>query len=87
MPYVEQGRRGIYVQLDRIPETPGELNYLITSLVNAYVQEHGVCYTLYNEVLGVLTAVQFELYRRAVAPYEDAAALKNGDLPWPQKEA
>jgi hypothetical protein len=33
-----------------------------------------------GSVLGTITCVQLEMYRRFIGPYEDQAILKNGDL-------
>lgn len=86
MPYVTPERRGIYVELKQVPETPGELNYLLSSIVIAYVREHGLSYAIANEVLGAFTGAQLEFYRRVVAPLEDFKSRANGDLPWPTIE-
>jgi len=37
-------------------------------------------YTTYNEVVGVLECAKLEMYRRAVAPYEDEKIAENGDV-------
>ena len=34
----------------------------------------------YQDIVGVLVAVQHELYRRHIAPYEDKAIQRNGDV-------
>jgi hypothetical protein len=39
MPYIKQEERGNMVQLLNIPTTPGQLNYLLTSLCLAYIRE------------------------------------------------
>jgi len=57
----------------------GELNFLISSLVWA-VFESNPCYQKANELLGVLSAVILEFYRRRVAGYEDQKIKENGDL-------
>lgn len=87
MPYIPQGERGNMAQLIHVPQTPGQLNYLITSLCLAYVREHGLSYTVCNEVFGALECLKQEMYRRMVAPYEDSKALDNGDIPWPSSLA
>ena len=78
MPYIDQHRR---VDLDsgEVPETPGELNYLVTTIVLDYLGAVP-SYTLYNDALGVLESVKQELYRREVAPYEDEKVFENGDV-------
>lgn len=78
MPYIQKGLRRT-AALD--PNTAGELNYAITSLVLDYVDGHGgPSYSLYNEIIGALEAAKLEFYRRAVAPYEDIKMRENGDV-------
>lgn len=55
----------------------GELNYAITRLVNRLYKPS---YSDYNNAIGVLECAKLELYRRAVAPYEDKKAAQNGDV-------
>ncbi len=74
---------------------PGELNFVLTSIVLGYlgwwVSEREREYRSHwgyqelNEAVGVLECVKQELYRRSVAPYEDKAVLRNGDV-YPQEE-
>lgn len=80
MPYIDKwGRRA--VDHGELPVTAGELNYKISTLVDQYISGHGgVNYGNINAVLGVLTAVQLELYRRLAAPYEDKKMAENGDV-------
>jgi hypothetical protein len=59
----------------------GELNYVIYSIIKRYLEKHGMRYArAQNFIGGVLTCCQFELYRRLLAPYEDNAIFKNGDV-------
>lgn len=91
MPYVKPDERGQYVQVIRLPANPGQLNYLLTSIVNAYYKERwsddqgylGLSYTGINEIIGVLECMKLEWYRRVAAPYENDKERENGDLPWP----
>lgn len=64
--------------IDRM--TLGQLNYLITSMLVDIVERRGKSYTIYNELIGVLECVKLELYRRAVASYEDKKIQENGDV-------
>lgn len=57
----------------------GELNFLISTLLWS-VLESNPCYQKANEILGVLSAVTLEFYRRRVAAYEDQKIQENGDL-------
>lgn len=58
----------------------GELNYRICKEVIAYLENHHISYAVYNEIIGVLECAKLEVYRRKVAPYEDTAIAKNGDI-------
>lgn len=75
-----------------MPTTTGQLNYLITSLCNAYLKQRntdetygfiGPSYGAINDIIGVLECAKLEYYRRMAAPYEDKKVLDNGDIPWP----
>lgn len=62
------------------PVTPGELNYKITKTCIDYARSKGTSYTTYNEIIGALECAKMEMYRRAVAPYEDTKITENGDV-------
>lgn len=78
MPYIKEQARNA---LDRgaIPCDPGELNYVLIQKILSYLGDKPH-YADFNNALGVLTAVQLELYRRMVAPYEDTKRDENGDI-------
>jgi hypothetical protein len=61
-----------------LPETEGELNYVITQFIKLYLGPKPN-YAKYNGAIGVLECAKLELYRRKVAPYEDTKILENGD--------
>ena len=79
MPYVTNNDR---IRLDNGGEaqTPGELNYVITKTVDAYLNQTQRNYASFNEVIGVLESAKLELYRRVVAQYEDTKIAENGDV-------
>jgi len=80
MPYIDKESRK-RVERDINPQSAGELNYLITRLVDDYMQRKGgVRYAHLNEVVGVLECVKLELYRRVAAPYEDKKCAETGDV-------
>lgn len=64
------------------PNTPGELAFTLTRVIDDYVQESSLeaNYAAYALVLGVLETVKLEYYRRRVAPYEDKKLADNGDV-------
>lgn len=78
MPYIKQQLRQAVRATG--PETPGELNYLITLLVQAYIEQRGESYQTYNDAVGALESAKLELYRRKIAPYEDQKIQENGDV-------
>lgn len=78
MPYIEKNRR-IEINNGDMPKTAGELNYVITGIVIGFLGD-SPNYQKYNDVLGVLTAIQFELYRRKISDYEDKKIAENGDV-------
>lgn len=62
------------------PTTAGELTYVIWRTVLGYVRDNGTRYQTFCDILGALTAVRMEFYRRKVAPYEDGKIAENGDV-------
>jgi len=59
----------------------GAVNYITTRLsLSAMKPESGWSYSSLSEVVGVLRDAADEIQRRLLAPYEDQAILKNGDL-------
>lgn len=93
MPYIKPEERGNMVQLLKPPTTPGQLNYLITSICLAYMRglnkavdlpTEDLTYSSINSVIGALECVKLEFYRRQAVSYEDAKKIENGDLPWLQ---
>jgi hypothetical protein len=74
--------------MHNLPSDAGELNYLISRIVDTYIQVKGKNYQNLNEVIGVLECVKQEYYRRIAAPYEDKKIAENGDVygELPQKQ-
>jgi hypothetical protein len=81
MPYIESSRRSrLYPEgIGESAVGPGELNYLLTVIINEYLPMDPK-YHHYNEVIGVLESCKLEFYRRAVAQYEDKKIKENGDM-------
>ena len=79
MPYIEQSRREEITESSLV-ETAGELNWLLTILINDYINKKGKSYQTLNEVVGVLECAKLELYRRVVSPYEEIKMQQNGDV-------
>jgi hypothetical protein len=79
MPYIPQDDREA-LDAGYVPTTPGELNYLFTSIALEYLEENGTNYQHFNDIIGALEGCKLELYRRHVAPYEDKKIEENGDV-------
>ena len=63
------------------PTTAGELNYVLTRVCLEYLNKQlQKNYQAYNDVVGALEGCKLEMYRRAVAPYEDSKISENGDV-------
>jgi len=79
MPYIKPEDR---TRAAKLPETPGELNYAITTLVVDYLRSTGKDshYAGLNEAIGALECAKLELYRRVVVPHEIWACQRNGDV-------
>ncbi len=79
MPYIKKDRRFMLNEGLNTPQNAGELNYNITKMVLAYL-DGKEDYQHYNDVLGVLSAVAHELYRRRIGSYENLKIRMNGDV-------
>jgi len=83
MPYIPMPARPRVRTLG--PGHAGELNFLVTELCLAFVDGiGGPSYLAFNSAIGALECAKLELYRRMVAPYEDAKMAENGDV-YPQE--
>lgn len=80
MPYIKQERRATLCEDVNGPQNAGELNYLISELINRVIAQRGKNYALINEIIGALECAKLELYRRVAAPYEDTKIAENGDV-------
>jgi hypothetical protein len=80
MPYVDAEAR-VRLSSGGKPQTPGELNYAITRVLDEYlIQKGDIRYAHLNEVIGALECAKLELYRRIAAPYEDQKMIEAGDV-------
>jgi hypothetical protein len=86
MPYIKKERRKDLnplmkrLKAELASANEGDLNYVITSLVHAWIQGDAENYTAYNAAIGALECAKLELYRRRVAAYEDEKIKENGDV-------
>ena len=90
MPYIKKERRedfreyfpwrnprGVYGDS---PTNPGDLNYIITTILRQYIRNKSISYSSINEAIGVLECAKMELYRRIAVPYEEGKMEENGDV-------
>jgi len=80
MPYINQDDREDLHYEQKIPANAGELNYLLTTIIDDYFMEHGGRYAQVNDIIGALEGAKLEFYRRIVAPYEDVKLKENGEV-------
>ncbi len=79
MPYISHNRKDeIYGGAK--PESSGELNYLLTTVIQAYLYDQGKSYRTMNEIVGALESCKLEFYARVARPYEDKKISENGDV-------
>lgn len=86
MPYIEPKMRSYLDPVNNkefhVANTAGELNFQLTRLVQAYLDNSGLSYQNINDVIGALEGCKLEFYRRLVASYEDQKIQTNGDVYW-----
>lgn len=71
----------INVELDHEnTNTEGNLNYIITLLLQKVYNNGTTSYENINNAIGVLECVKQEFYRRVAVPYEDVKIETNGDV-------
>jgi hypothetical protein len=86
MPYIEKKYREAILErklgeLEHIERfTPGDLNYILTIVLSAYIRRKGLSYTTLNDILGAFEGAKLEYYRRVAVPYENPKLAENGDV-------
>lgn len=87
MPYITPERRALYdgalaaLSASITGESPdGDMNYIVTRLLDDWLSKRGLGYTAIAGVVGVLETAKLEFYRRVAAPYEDGKIEVNGDV-------
>ena len=90
MPYITKSKReeldkqlqGLLLNLDQL--NVGELNYVISNILNHYIRQkfdsNQFNYELCNSLIGVLECAKLELYRKIITPYEEKKIKENGNL-------
>lgn len=84
MPYISPENRE-FLQSIADATNPGELNYIISRAVNAFMRNHQkrggkINYELMNSVVGALECAKAEFMRRFLFKYEDKKIVQNGDV-------
>lgn len=87
MPYIKKAARVPYDPhiealvslLKSNNASAGDLNYIISRITKGLF-EANLSYAEANKLIGVLECVKQELYRRAIAPYEDRKIQEHGDI-------
>jgi hypothetical protein len=92
MPYIEQKDRKILNDkmkdllnhIDTQETSIGEMNFIISSLLNTFMLKKAknlkFNYEVCNSLIGVLECAKLELYRKVIADYEDYKIEENGEL-------
>jgi hypothetical protein len=86
MPYIPQSRRQeIHDELRNLgdlwtPQNAGDLNYLLSSFIDNYLNRKGLKYANVNEMVGALECAKMELNRVVIGPYEDEKIEDNGGV-------
>lgn len=78
MPYIKQVDRELLYETED-PETPGELNYWLTLVIDNYFHKYQN-YQAINDIIGALEGAKLEFYRRVAVPYENKKIQENGDV-------
>jgi hypothetical protein len=58
----------------------GNLNYIISEIVNQTLKRQGLRYQTINAIIGALECCKLELYRKVARPYEDEKCKINGEV-------
>lgn len=84
MPYIKKEDRAKYdaylAPLSDEIKVAGDLNYVISTLCDYYLTDHGKNYANVNLLVGALECAKLEMYRRIAAPYEDGKIGANGEV-------
>ena len=82
MPYIDQeARQRLHSNgPEGYPQNAGELNYVISLVIDQYWHRNGENYQAFNDIMGALTGALLEYYRRKIAYYEMNKLEKNGDV-------
>lgn len=78
MPYISaQAKEELHTH--RGAKHPGELNYCLSAIIAAYIEDNGLSYQVLNDVSGAMTEALAEFRRRIVIPYEGVKQITGVD--------
>ena len=81
MPYLREPHRRSDLAAGGQPQDGAELNFVISTLVDRFIQQHGLSYHTLEEIdWRARGLAQHEFRRRIVGPYEDMKCSQNGDV-------
>lgn len=78
MPHIPRDRREALADLGPREWSDGDLNYILTTTIWAWVRAQGGNYQAYARAIGALECAKLELARMKLGPYEDMKASENG---------
>ncbi len=58
----------------------GVFNYIVSSVLQEWLDNNKTCYRELSKLLGVLDSIKLEFYRRKISNYEDRKIKENGDV-------
>ena len=87
MPYIEKKRRDVIdnnikmliEQLEIQGWNPGDVNYVIFKILRSWFNYQPRYHTICS-IMGTLSSVSKEFYRKVATPYEEMAEKKNGPI-------
>jgi hypothetical protein len=79
VPYIDADSR-TRIAATGEPQTTGELNYVLTLEIIAYLKRKGKSYQTLSEITAALDNAKDEFVRRVVSRYESRKAVDNGDV-------
>ena len=86
MPYIKKEQKKKYKDILLLLKTntdiisnPGELNYLVTKILQIYLIKNKLSYKTLNEIIGAIECSKIEFYRREIVKYEKEKIKENGD--------
>jgi len=87
MPYIDRPKRpsldeALEPVLKKIAlgRSKGEMNYMLTRMVLAWLRARGHSYDAISDTQAVLEDVRSEIHDRIMRPYEDKKRAENGDV-------